>query len=302
SVYNMVSSILSRDIYQGWIKPQTTDEQLLTVGRAFSVAIGLIVVVLAVIFVTSQFGIFNLMQAFFTLLNIPVVVPTAFGLLFRRVPKWAALGSIVWGLIMGLTTRYALMWDIGPQVYIAFVSSLGIFAASWWTGNLYKKNKVMLVALCAGVVAVYAAVFFGWLPDGAAQWQSWVAAGSAAVLGISLYGFSYLFASETPEQRAMVMEFFKKLDTPVDVAKEVFGAGRKQISTFPLVGGTTMVMGVLMSLILFTDISSQEKQIMGTLVAVMIIFGVLMWYFGKKSEIRSAAQYAETKAEKGKRQ
>jgi len=63
-----------------------------------------------------------------------------------------------------------------------------------------------------------------------------------------------------------------------------------------------MVMGVLMSLILFTDISSQEKQIMGTLVAVMIIFGVLMWYFGKKSEIRSAAQYAETKAEKGKRQ
>lgn len=299
SVYNMVSSILSRDIYQGWIRPRTTDEQLLTVGRLFSVAIGLIVVVLAVIFVTSQFGIFNLMQAFFTLLNIPVVVPTAFGLIFRRVPKWGAVGSITWGLIVGLTTRYALMWDIGPQVYIAFVSSLGIFVASWWTGELYRKNKPLLIALCVGIVAVYNAVFFGWLPADAAQWQLWVAAGSAAILGISLYVFSYLFGNETPEQRATIQAFFKKLDTPVDVATEVFGAGRKQISTFPLVGGTTMVMGALMSLILWTDISGEEKQIMGILVAIMIIFGALMWYFGKKSEIRTAAQYSEKASHTG---
>ena len=48
-----------------------------------------------------------------------------------------------------------------------------------------------------------------------------------------------------------------------------------------------------MSLILFTEISSSERMILGILIAVMIIFGVLMWYFGKKSEIRSAAQYSE---------
>ena len=76
-------------------------------------AIGLIVVGLAVIFVTSQFGIFNLMQAFFTLLNIPVVVPVAFGLIFRRVPKWAAVGAITWGLIVGVTVRYGL--DVGHR-------------------------------------------------------------------------------------------------------------------------------------------------------------------------------------------
>ena len=45
SVYNMVSSILSRDIYQGWIRPETTDVQLLKVGRIFSVVLGLFVVV-----------------------------------------------------------------------------------------------------------------------------------------------------------------------------------------------------------------------------------------------------------------
>jgi uncharacterized protein YacL len=100
-----------------------------------------------------------------------------------------------------------------------------------------------------------------------------------------------LFASETPAQREIIDEFFKKLDTPIDVAKEVFGAGKKQISTFPLVGGTTIVMGLLMSLIFFTDLSAAEIPVLATMVVIMIVFGVLMWYFGKKSEIRSAEQY-----------
>lgn len=292
SVYNLVSSILSRDIYQGWIKPDVTDENLLNVGRIFSVVIGLIVVGLAVLFVTSQFGIFNLMQAFFTLLNIPVVVPVTFGLIFRRVPKWAAVGAITWGLIVGVTVRYGLGWDIGPQVYLAFVSTFAIFATSAWTGDLFKRHKVLLGILSLSVAGVYASIFLLSLAPGYSEWQVWVAWAGALTLGGSLFGFAALFAGETEEQRAVVREFFKKLDTPVDVAREVFGAGRKQISTFPLVGGTTIIMGLLMGLILFTDISAEERYILGTMVVIMILFGVLMWYFGKKSEIRSAAQYS----------
>ncbi len=302
SVYNMVSSILSRDIYQGWIRPNTSDEQLLTVGRIFSVVIGLIVVVLAVIFVTSQFGIFNLMQAFFTLLNIPVVVPVAFGLIFRRVPKWSAVGAIAWGLVVGVTVRYVLMWDIGPQVYLAFVSSFGIFATSWWTGGVFTRNKPLLGVLSAAVIGVFATIFLLSLPEGASAWQFWVATLSATALGVSLYAFSALFANETPEQRAIVLEFFKKLDTPIDVAREVFGAGKKQVSTFPLVGGTTIIMGLLMGILLFTDISYQERMILGIIIAIMITFGLLMWYFGKKSEIRSAAQYTQSRPDSGTEQ
>ncbi len=295
SVYNMVSSILTRDIYQGWVRPDSDDRHLLKVGRLFSVALGLLVVVLAVIFITSTFGIFNLMQAFFTLLNIPVIVPTAFGLIFRRVPKWSAVGAIAWGLIVGVTTRYVLGWDIGPQVYIAFVSSFGIFVGSYALGKLYVRNKAVLAVLSASVICAYAAIYLSSLPAGTAGWQQIVALASALVLGGSVFGFAALFARETPAQREIVDEFFKKLDTPVDVAKEVFGAGRKQISTFPLVGGTTIVMGLLMTLIFLTDLDGSEQVILGIIVFIMILFGILMWYFGKKSEIRSAAQYSGNK-------
>ncbi|MEW6510954.1 MAG: hypothetical protein AB1428_08365 [Bacteroidota bacterium] len=291
SVYNMVSSILSRDIYQGWVRPEVTDTGLLKVGRSFSVALGLIVTTLAVIFVTSQFGIFNLMQAFFTLLNIPVVVPTAFGLLFRRVPKWSAVASIVWGLVVGATTRYALGWDIGPQVYLAFVMSFGIFVGSHRLGQWYRGKKGLLVVAAIMVALATFLLFNGTLPSGAQEWQKILAVVSAVVLAVSLYGFARLFASETEEERRIIEEFFRKLDTPVNVAREVFGAGKKQVSTFPLVGGTTIVMGLLMSLILFSDIDPGEAWIMGALVAIMVIFGALMWYFGKKSEIKTAAEY-----------
>jgi SSS family solute:Na+ symporter len=295
SVYNMVSSILSRDIYQGWIRPETNDVQLLKVGRIFSVALGLFVTVMAVVFVNSQFGIFNLMQAFFTLLNIPVVVPVAFGLIFKRVPKWSAVGAITWGLIVGVTTRYLLGWDIGPQVYLSFVSSFSIFVFSYWLGQRYARNRGLLAALCVGVVALYGALFLSTFAAPPEDWQRLLAGASALTLGVSFYFFADLFSRESEEEREAVRAFFRKLDTPVDVAKEVFGAGRKQVSTFPLVGGTTVVMGLLMSLIFFTDISGAEKGILGVIIGIMLVFGVSMWYFGKKAEIRSAGEYLEKK-------
>ncbi|MEP0821776.1 MAG: hypothetical protein HRF44_02915 [Ignavibacterium sp.] len=293
SVYNMVSSILSRDIYQGLIKPDISDVGLLKVGRAFSIIIGLTVTALAVSFVTSEFGLFNLMQAFFTLLNIPVVVPTAFGLIFRRVPKWGAFGSIAWGLIVGVTARYILGWDIGPQVYLAFLLSFGIFVASPALGRLYKTNKGRLAGIAFAVTAVMAALFLNTIVGEPGPMTEPLALLMAVALGTSLFGFSRLYSMETEEQRKAVDEFFRKLDTPVDVAREVFGAGKKQVSTFPLVGGTTVVMGLLMGLIMLTDVSLGEQRILLVMIGVMIIFGSLMWYFGKKSEIRSAAQYEE---------
>lgn len=293
SVYNMVSSILSRDIYQGLIKPDISDVGLLKVGRAFSIIIGLTVTALAVSFVTSEFGLFNLMQAFFTLLNIPVVVPTAFGLIFRRVPKWGAFGSIAWGLIVGVTARYILGWDIGPQVYLAFLLSFGIFVASPALGRLYKTNKGRLTGIAFAVTAVMAALFLNTIVGEPGPMTQPLALLMAVALGTSLFGFSRLYSMETEEQRKAVDEFFRKLDTPVDVAREVFGAGKKQVSTFPLVGGTTVVMGLLMGLIMLTDVSLGEQRILLVMIGVMVIFGSLMWYFGKKSEIRSAAQYEE---------
>lgn len=285
-VYNMVSSIVARDMVQGLFRPQTKDEELLKIGRTASVVIGIIVTSLAVFFISSQYGIFNMMQAFFTLFNIPVTVPLCFGLIFRRVPKWSAVAGITWGLLAGVAGRYLLGWDIGPQVYLSFVMTFGIFATSFWTGDLYKSNKSLLALLSLLVALATGVLFANTIMRERTDLIVMLAWLTAAAFGVSLFFFSKLFTVDSEEDRRVLTEFFRKIDTPVDVEKEVFGAGKKQISAFPLVGGTMIVMGGLLSLIFLTDLRSQERMIVGALISFMVIFGAAMWYLGKKSEIR----------------
>jgi solute:Na+ symporter, SSS family len=289
TVYNLVSSILARDVYQGLINTSASDQQLLKVGRWSSVSIGIVVIGLAVLFEHSKLGIFNMMQVFFTLLNIPVVLPIACGLLLRKASRWAAIAVIVWGLIIGLTTRYALGWTMGYQIYAQASLTFILFVASSWLGRQYVKNRGAVVTAAVVITGLFYYLAVATATHPLSGLMLAITALAVAALGASLIIFSRLFSSETEAQRKVLDEFFKKLDTPVDVAREVFGAGKKQISTFPLVGGTTIVMGLLMSLIFITGVPANEQPILGVMVSIMIVFGILMWYFGKKSEIRNGA-------------
>jgi SSS family transporter len=292
TVYNMVSSVISHDIYKGIFRPDLDDQMLLKVGRGVAFTLGLIVMGLAILFVNSTFGIFNLMQAFFTLFNIPVIVPMAFGLIFRRVPKWSAAAAITWGLIIGATARYLLGWDIGPQVYLALSMTLAIFGTSQWTGVLYKKNKLVLAAICLAVIAGTATLFWNFVVGEHAAWHMPLAMVAAATLGISLFAYARMFSLESDEDRRVVAEFFKKLDTPIDVPNEVYGAGRKQVSTLPLVGRTIMFMGILVSAAFLTGLTGTEMIAVGVMAGLLITFGGGMWFFGKRSERKEAEEIA----------
>jgi SSS family transporter len=288
TVYNMVSSIVSHDIYKGVFRPTLDDKQLLKAGRIAALTIGVIVMTLAVFFVTSKFGIFNLMQAFFTLFNIPVIVPLAFGLIFRRVPKWSAVGAITWGLITGATVRYVLGWDIGPQVYLAFAMTLGIFATSHLTAVLYKKNKTILGVISAAI-AVSLAVLFSQTVAGNplgvdASLQIYIADVSALFLGGSLFFFARFFSIEKEEERKVLEVFFKKLDTPIDVAKEVYSGGRRQVSTMPLVGRTIIFLGFLVSAAFFTHLEKLEFIAVVAMVCILWTFGGSLWILGKRAD------------------
>jgi Na+/proline symporter len=292
TVYNMVSSVISHDIYKGVFRPDLDDKSLLKVGRAVAFTLGLIVMGLAIVFVHSTFGIFNLMQAFFTLFNVPVIVPMAFGLIFRRVPKWSAAAAITWGLIVGGTARYLLGWDIGPQVYLAFALTLGIFGTSQWTGQLYRKNKLALAAIALAVTLGTGWLFQNFVVGAPPEWYGILALVAAVALGASLFGYARMFAKETDEDRRVVAEFFKKLDTPIDVATEVYGAGRKQVSTLPLVGRTIMFMGILVSAAFFTGLTGTEMIAVGIMAGLLIFFGGMMWFLGKRGEKKEAEEIA----------
>ncbi len=107
-----------------------------------------------------------------------------------------------------------------------------------------------------------------------------------------------MFAKDTEKDKQQIAEFFKRLETPVDVVKEVYATGLgKESSTFPLVGSVTMLIGALVLMIFIAPIKNTYDMTFISLSSILIIFGGAMFYFGKRSETKSMEKIkAELKA------
>lgn len=306
SVYNIIASIVSRDIYKDTFKPDATDRRIFAIGKISTFATGITVMLLALNFAYNEMGIFNLMTVFFTLLNLPINIPIAFGLMYRKIPRWGGFASIIWGFAAGLIIRFIVGWSFGPQIYYIFIASSVILFSANYLGKMYKTNKVgvAISSLAFGVVA-----FLGfYIPHemiGLAATEP-LSAGMIGllfalcmILGGSLYGFSYLYSQDTAEDNARVDAFFERLKTPVDAAVEVYARGGKETSTFPLVGMVTIVIGVLVLLLFLAPIPNTYSSTYLWLAGILIAFGFCMYYFGKQTETRQLAKYRKELADRG---
>ncbi len=288
SVYNLVSAIFARDIFKDTFKPNATDKQVFLFGKLTTLVMGLIVIGLGFVFAYSTLGIFNLMVVFFTLLNIPINIPIAAGLLFKKIPKWGAFLSILWGFYAGLVIKFLLGWSFGPQIYYITVATVAILFAAEYLGKLYQTNKARLavISLAAAVI-----IFLGWYIPSVSYlttFQSILLGILSVILGSTTYFGSYLFALDTQKDKEQIANFFERLDTPVDVVGEVYAqGGGKESSTFPLVGTVTMLIGALVLLIFLAPVKNTYDITYISLSSLLILFGGSMYYFGKRSEEKS---------------
>jgi len=299
SVYNLVSAIVARDMYKDAFNPKASEKQVFRVGKIATVGMGFLVMGLALIFVHSELGIFNIMMAFFTLFNLPTAIPIAFGLLFKWVPRWGAFAATVWGLYIGILTRYLLGWGFGPQIYLVAVLTFVIFIASGYLGELYKKNKSRVAVLSV----IYSILLYILLANNIFTDPGVITdillPVMVLLMGVSLYIFAGLFARESESDREQVERFFKKLYTPVDVAKEVYARGRKETTTFPLVGMNTILIGLFIFVLYLLPIEGTDSYSFIILGGILTLFGGSMYYFGKRSEIKSWQKYQDEIIERG---
>lgn len=299
SVYNLVSAIIARDMYKDAFNPKATEKQVFRVGKIATVGMGFLVMGLALTFVHSELGIFNIMMAFFTLFNLPTAIPIAFGLLFKWVPRWGAFAATVWGLYIGILTRYLLGWGFGPQIYLVAVLTFVIFVASGYLGELYKKNKSSVAVLSVIYsILLYILLVNNIFTDPGVLTDILLPV-MVLSMGASLYIFAGLFARESESDREQVERFFKKLYTPVDVAKEVYARGRKETTTFPLVGMNTILIGLFIFVLYLLPIKGTDSYSFIILGGILTLFGGSMYYFGKRSEIKAWQKYQDEIIERG---
>lgn len=101
SGYNVMSAVLTLDVYHRWMRPQAEQKELVLVGRILTAVIGIVVLLLALAVSYYHWGIFNTMVAAFGFLLPPTVLPLLAGLLSRRLSSAGALAGFVTGLVIG---------------------------------------------------------------------------------------------------------------------------------------------------------------------------------------------------------
>ena len=117
SEFNTLSGVLTRDFYKKKINPDLSDKQEVFMGRTFTVVIGTVTVLLAVLFnALKGFNLMDIMFRVFSAFGPAIMIPLVFGLLFKKFNARGALAGVIAGSITGVVLVLANFFLV--QAYI----------------------------------------------------------------------------------------------------------------------------------------------------------------------------------------
>jgi solute:Na+ symporter, SSS family len=100
----MISTAVSKDLFQRYLQPRASDRELLLVARMSAVAGGILGVLLSIYLST----IVQAMTVFYSLLGVSLFVPVLGGLYSRRAGQTEALAAIAAGIVVLLVVRFGV--------------------------------------------------------------------------------------------------------------------------------------------------------------------------------------------------
>jgi len=108
SDYNAVASVLTTDIYKRLLARSASQRDCVLAGRAFTLIVGLITLVLALWMVVfgEKLSLFDMMVVIFVVLGPSTSIPVIVGLVSRRVSNAGAICGMATGMIVALIARF----------------------------------------------------------------------------------------------------------------------------------------------------------------------------------------------------
>jgi Na+/proline symporter len=106
SSLSVVTSVVTRNLYYVLLRPSATETELLLAGRALTVVVGLIMMVIGLFFQSfKDLPLFELTLALAGLVGMPMTIPLVLALFIRRTPDWSGWGTVIVG-----TLTSSLVW------------------------------------------------------------------------------------------------------------------------------------------------------------------------------------------------
>jgi Na+/proline symporter len=130
SEFNVTSSVFSKDIYRRLMRPSAGTREMLLVGRFGMIAVAALVA-LGAQFVTALGGAFEANKLLMALFGVPIVIPSVFGILWKRPNTTGVYACIVAGVAGGLVFKnvLGLAWEF------ATIAQVATCLVAYWAGG-----------------------------------------------------------------------------------------------------------------------------------------------------------------------
>ena len=213
SALNKTAGIFVRSVYQPLLardSGKANDEHQLQVAKIVSLVNGILVILVALFFVSlSDLSLFDLMMSVTTMIQLPLLIPLTFGLLVKKTPAWAPWVTVCLGL--------------GVSWLVANVITADVFAA--WIGieELTRREASEL-----NVILTIAAHLF--------------------ITATFFCATAFFYREERDSHREETKRFFVDLETPVisdGVQSEYDRLQRSKLGAMVIIMGTGILLMTL---------------------------------------------------------
>lgn len=157
---NKNAGIFIRNFYAPILRKEAGEKELLIAGKVTSFIFG-IMVIGAAMFIESiqEFGLFDIMMLFSSLVAIPFIMPLIWGIIIKKTPSWSSWSTVIVGFLVSIYSTYYLDPEIVRNLigldsqfrpdeldeYLFFTSLLMnvVISSLWFLGTTYfaKYNK-----------------------------------------------------------------------------------------------------------------------------------------------------------------
>ena len=244
------SAIITMNIYKPMVRPNASERELFLVGRIFNVLFGSLVLSFALFIARQQrMDLFELNVFIASTISVSMMVP--FFLLYwvKKAPKCAAIISLFAGLLYSLIGQHGFL--IKERAGCIVCKYLHIFGIDGFDTHepWGLELRIFGVLIVGGGAFMLTTLFWRWVK---------------------------------PAERKQINDFYERMNTPIDVEKEVVGA--EDMRQLVLVGIMIKIVGFGIMLLVFVPNPMQGRLII-TLAGLMILgVGEFFYRKGKQSE------------------
>ena len=138
--FNVTSSVVTKDIYKRLIRKAAGERELLAVARAGTLVVAGLVAVGAQ-FVAGAGGAFEVNKTLMALVGVPIVIPSVFGILWKRPNTAGVVCCVVVGVVSGIVFMKLLhlSWEVATIAQVG--ACLAVYYVSGWIFPTSERER-----------------------------------------------------------------------------------------------------------------------------------------------------------------